>query len=153
MRRKRILAVFVLCLAALLPVLLWLSVPLINRPPFEIPRNAKWTFYRGSGAGLGPGFEEWARFSISPKESVAAGEDLLRSCFNEHTGSSNADKAFKVSHANMSATKDWLWMDGPWWFRPEKIRSGIQLNLETMEGGPVVWVDTEKGHVYYMYQD
>ena len=149
-RRKILIGIAVLCVFAVL-LLLW-GMPFLRTPPFPIPESASWVRYKSEGAGtIGPGFEEWTRFTVSPEDCLPAAAAILQD-FRQEQPKWFAEHKFVIKRVEISEGTPAPKIQGPWWFSPDSIKSGTALYLEGPIG-PSVWIDNEHGTVYQHMSD
>ncbi len=120
-----------------------------NKPPFPVPESARWIRYKGWSMWVG--FEEWARFSAPREDCVSAAEAILEQWRQENPMS--GDEPTVVGKTAITASENRT-IDGPWWFAPHSINHGYVVGATNVYAiSPVVWVDSDRGIVYYHFSD
>jgi len=145
--------VAILCFAA------YLAFPFLVRPPFSVPKTARWV--RCSEFAYWLAYDLQVKFSAPYEDSIKTAEDILA----KHRAEARVHQPDYVrieirdgrylTARREDATRfvaDDLFQGSKWWFHPGTIKNGLFLG----ERGPYVpqiWIDKERGLFYYKEAD
>jgi|KBSSwiStaDraftv2_1062776.scaffolds.fasta_scaffold189393_5 hypothetical protein len=145
--------------AATICLATYLAFPFFVRPPFNVPKAARWV--RCSEFAYWLAYDLQVKFSAPYEDCIKAAEDILA----KHRAEA---KVYQPDYVRVEirggcylapkredATRfvaDDLLQGSKWWFRPGSIKNGVFLG----ERGPYVpqiWIDKDRGLFYYKETD